>query len=50
MLSKHWLAGLALCAATLPSTGHAAVTEDTFQLRTHERSGGALFRRARRTR
>jgi len=34
MLSKHWLAGLALCAAILPSAGHAAVTEDTFQLRT----------------
>jgi hypothetical protein len=34
MLSKHWLAGLALCAAMLPSTGHAAVTEDTFQLKT----------------
>ena len=33
MLSKHWLAGLALCVATLPSAGHAAVTEDTFQLR-----------------
>jgi hypothetical protein len=34
MLNKHWLAGLALCAAILPSTGHAAVTEDTFQLKT----------------
>ena len=34
MLSKHWLAGLALCAAILPSAGRAAVTEDTFQLRT----------------
>jgi len=33
MLSKHWLAGLALCVATLPSAVHAAVTEDTFQLR-----------------
>ena len=32
MLSKHWLAGLALCAALMPSAGHAAVTEDTFQL------------------
>jgi len=34
MLSKHWLAGLALCAAMLPCAGHATVTEDTFQLKT----------------
>src|SRR5271165_1133100 len=34
MLSRHWLAGIAMCAAALPATGHAAVTEDTFQLRT----------------
>ena len=34
MLCRHWLAGIALCAAALPATGNAAVTEDTFQLRT----------------
>jgi hypothetical protein len=34
MLWRHWLAGLAFCAAVLPATGNAAVTEDTFQLRT----------------
>lgn len=34
MLRKHWLVGLALCAAIVPSAGHAAVTEDTFQLKT----------------
>ena len=34
MLWRHRLAGLALCAAMLPATGNAAVTEDTFQLRT----------------
>ena len=34
MLWWHSLAGLALCAAMLPVTGNAAVTEDTFQLRT----------------
>ncbi|MGC1411550.1 MAG: Rap1a/Tai family immunity protein [Acetobacteraceae bacterium] len=34
MLWRHWLAGLALCAAMLPATGNAAVTEDTFQLHT----------------
>ena len=34
MLSKHWLAGIAICVAALPAAGHAAVTEDTFQLRT----------------
>ena len=34
MLWRHWLAGPALCAAMLPATGNAAVTEDTFQLHT----------------
>ena len=34
MRRRHWLAGIALCAAALPATGQAAVTEDTFQLRT----------------
>jgi hypothetical protein len=34
MLSRHWLAGIAMCAAAFPAAGHAAVTEDTFQLRT----------------
>ena len=33
MLSRHWLTGIAMCAAILPATGHAAVTEDTFLLR-----------------
>ncbi len=33
MLWRHRLAGLALCAAMLPATGNAAVTEDTFHLR-----------------
>ena len=31
---RHWLIGIALCAAALPSQGRAAVTEDTFLLRT----------------
>jgi hypothetical protein len=34
MLWRRWLTGLASCAAMLPATGNAAVTEDTFQLRT----------------
>jgi hypothetical protein len=34
MLWRHRLAGLALCAAMLPAAGNAAVTEDTFHLRT----------------
>jgi hypothetical protein len=31
MLSRHWLAGIAVCAAAFPIAGYAAVTEDTFQ-------------------
>jgi Rap1a immunity proteins len=31
---RHWLTGIALCAAALPTQGRAAVTEDTFLLRT----------------
>ena len=34
MRCSHWLAGFALCAAMSPAAGNAAVTEDTFQLRT----------------
>jgi hypothetical protein len=34
MLNRHWLAGIAMYAAAFPAAGHAAVTEDTFQLRT----------------
>jgi hypothetical protein len=34
MRRRHWLAGIALCAAALPAAGQAAVIEDTFQLRT----------------
>ena len=34
MLRRHVLAGLAVCAAALPAAARAAVTEDTFQLRT----------------
>ena len=34
MLSRHWLAVLAMCAAALPAPGNAAVTEDTFLLHT----------------
>jgi hypothetical protein len=34
MLSRLFLAAMALCAAALPAVGNAAVTEDTFQLRT----------------
>lgn len=33
MLSRHWLAGIVMCAAALPAAGHATVTEDTFLLR-----------------
>ncbi len=33
MLSRHWLTGIAMCAALLPATANAAVTEDTFLLR-----------------
>lgn len=34
MLSRHWLAGIAVCAAAFPIAGYAAVTEDTFMMRT----------------
>jgi hypothetical protein len=34
MLKKYWLAAAALCAALLPASGRAAVTEDTFKLQT----------------
>jgi hypothetical protein len=34
MRSRHWLAGIAMCSVALPAAGRAAVTEDTFQLRT----------------
>lgn len=34
MLRRHWLAAIAVCALALPTTSRAAVTEDTFQLRT----------------
>jgi hypothetical protein len=32
MALKQWLAGAALCAAFLPGSGRAAVTQDTFML------------------
>jgi Rap1a immunity proteins len=35
MLSRQWLAGVAMSVAVLfPAAGNAAITEDTFQLRT----------------
>jgi hypothetical protein len=34
MPSRHWLAGVAICVAAFPAAGNAAITEDTFQLRT----------------
>jgi hypothetical protein len=34
MLSRHWLAGIAVCATAFPVAGYAAVTEDTFLLHT----------------
>jgi len=33
MLSRHMLTGIALYAAAMSATGHAAVTEDSFLLR-----------------
>ena len=34
MLSRHWLTGVVICAAILPTAAGAAVTEATFQLAT----------------
>jgi hypothetical protein len=34
MLNRHWLTGVALCAAILPTAAGAAVTEATFALNT----------------
>lgn len=34
MLNRQWLTAIAFCGALLPAASRAAVTEDTFQLRT----------------